>query len=165
MITNQKKIKPIGQRTASLNKVSASRVPPKNTFEQEIINKTKELSEDKIVQSLKPRNSLDDITRNLLIEESKTRNLESDEIQYLMNDEYYRNKKPSNTPKIKPFKNIAKEIRIDPTPASLTPQIHDPVAVEQKRRFDAVVREIEQEKLNNRTKGLAGLLGGEKAYV
>ena len=31
-----------------MNKVSDTQVPPKNTFEQQIINKTKELSEDKI---------------------------------------------------------------------------------------------------------------------
>ena len=47
-IFKNKKIKPIDARTASLNKVSDTQVPPKNTFEQQIINKTKELSEDKI---------------------------------------------------------------------------------------------------------------------
>ena len=45
---NKKNKKPIDARTASLNKVSDTQVPPKNTFEQQIINKTKELSEDKI---------------------------------------------------------------------------------------------------------------------
>ncbi len=45
---NNKNKKPIDARTASLNKVSDTQVPPKNTFEQQIINKTKELSEDKI---------------------------------------------------------------------------------------------------------------------
>ena len=44
---NNKNKKPIDARTASLNKVSDTQVPPKNTFEQQIINKTKELSEDK----------------------------------------------------------------------------------------------------------------------
>ena len=45
---NKKNKKPIDARTASLNKVSDTKVPPKNTLEQQIINKTKELSEDKI---------------------------------------------------------------------------------------------------------------------
>ena len=45
---NKKNKKPIDARTASLNKVSVTKVPPKNTLEQQIINKTKELSEDKI---------------------------------------------------------------------------------------------------------------------
>ena len=36
------------QRTASSKYVSDTQVPPKNKFEKEIINKTKELSEDKI---------------------------------------------------------------------------------------------------------------------
>ena len=45
---NNKNKKPIDARTASLNKVSDTKVPPKNTLEQQIINKTKELSEDKI---------------------------------------------------------------------------------------------------------------------
>ena len=36
---NKKNNKPIDARTASLNKVSDTQVPPKNTFEQQIINK------------------------------------------------------------------------------------------------------------------------------
>ena len=99
---------------------------PKNTLEKDIKNKTKELSEDKITtkqrsfnhQTLKPGGGLDDVARNMLIEESKARDLSSDEIQYLMTDEYYRNKKPSNAPKQKPFKKVVETtpVKIDPTP-------------------------------------------------
>lgn len=52
-------------------------------------------------QSLKPGNTFDDVTRNFLIEESKVRDLSSEEIQYLMTDEQYRNKKAPNPAKKK----------------------------------------------------------------
>ena len=42
------------QRTASSKYVSDTQVPPKNKFEKEIINKTKELSEDKITTKQRP---------------------------------------------------------------------------------------------------------------
>ena len=143
---------------------------PKNTLEKDIKNKTKELSEDKITtkqrsfnpQELKPGSGLDDVARNMLIEESKARDLNSEEIQYLMTDEYYRNKKPSNAPKQKPFKKVVETtpVKIDPTPIALTPpNFHDPVAAEQTRRFNELQREIADEKLKNQTQGLAGLLG------
>ena len=78
-------------------------------LEKEVIGKTKELSEDKITtkqrsfnpQELKPGSGLDDVARNMLIEESKARDLSSEEIQYLMTDEYYRNKKPTTPAKKK----------------------------------------------------------------
>ena len=78
-------------------------------LEKEVIGKTKELSEDKIItkqrsfnpQELKPGSGLDDVARNMLIEESKARDLSSEEIQYLMTDEYYRNKKPTTPAKKK----------------------------------------------------------------
>ena len=78
-------------------------------LEKEVIGKTKELSEDKITtkqrsfnpQTLKPGGGLDDVARNMLIEESKARDLSSEEIQYLMTDEYYRNKKPTTPAKKK----------------------------------------------------------------
>ena len=78
-------------------------------LEKEVVGKTKELSEDKITtkqrsfnpQELKPGSSLDDVARNMLIEESKARDLSSEEIQYLMTDEYYRNKKPTTPAKKK----------------------------------------------------------------
>ena len=78
-------------------------------LEKEVVGKTKELSEDKITtkqrsfnpQELKPGSGLDDVARNMLIEESKARDLSSEEIQYLMTDEYYRNKKPTTPAKKK----------------------------------------------------------------
>ena len=142
---------------------------PKNTLEKDIKNKTKELSEDKIItkkrpfnpQTLKPGSGLDDVARNMLIEESKARDLSSEEIQYLMTDEYYRNKKPTNAPKQKPFKKAVSTapVKIDPTPIALSPPvIYDPVAEEQTRRFNELQRQIAKEKLKNETQGLASLV-------
>jgi len=116
-----------------------------------------------------------DILRNMLIEEMKSRDLDSDEIRYLM-DTKDRSAVPTATPKqtafvknkvvAKPFKKIPKTLKFDPTPTVLTPtMIFDPLAEEQQRKFNNLLKEVEAEKTKNRTEGLAGLLGGKKAYV
>ena len=116
-----------------------------------------------------------DILRNMLIEEMKTRDLDSDEIRYLM-DTKDRSAVSKATPKqtafiknkvvAKPFKKIPKILKFDPTPTVLTPtMIFDPLAEEQQRKFNNLLKEVEAEKTKNRTEGLAGLLGGKKAYV
>jgi len=43
--------------------------------------------------------------------------------------------------------------------------IFDPLAEEQKQKFNNLLKEVEAEKTRNRTEGLAGLLGGKKTYV
>jgi len=116
-----------------------------------------------------------DILRNMLIEEMKTRDLDSDEIRYLM-DTKDRTELPKATPKQtafiqkkvapKPFKKVPKELKFDPTPTVPTPtMIFDPLAEEQQRKFNNLLKEVEAEKTRNRTEGLAGLLGGKKTYV
>ena len=116
-----------------------------------------------------------DILRNMLIEEMKTRDLDSDEIRYLM-DTKDRTELPKATSKQtafiqkkvapKPFKKVPKELKFDPTPTVPTPtMIFDPLAEEQQRKFNNLLKEVEAEKTKNRTEGLAGLLGGKKAYV
>jgi len=116
-----------------------------------------------------------DILRNMLIEEMKTRDLDSDEIRYLM-DTKDRTELPKATPKQtafiqkkvapKPFKKVPKELKFDPTPTVPTPtMIFDPLAEEQQRKFNNLLKEVEAEKTKNRTEGLAGLLGGKKTYV
>ena len=116
-----------------------------------------------------------DILRKMLIEEMKSRDLDSDEIRYLM-DTKDRTELPKATPKqtafiknkvgAKPFKKIPREIKFDPTPIVPMPTvIRDPLAEEQTRKFHALQREVEAEKAKNRTEGIAGLLGGNKAYV
>ena len=116
-----------------------------------------------------------DILRNMLIEDMKTRDLDSDEIRYLM-DTKDRSAVPKATPKqtalvknkvvAKPFKKIPREIKFDPTPIVPMPTvIRDPLAEEQTRKFHALQREVEAERIKNRTEGIAGLLGGKKAYV
>ena len=127
------------------------------------ITKLNSLKKEKFnPQTLKPGTTFDDVTRNFLIEESKVRNLESDEIQYLMNDEQYKNKKTVKTQTQKPFKKVVNTtpVKIDPTPIALRPpMIKDQVAEEQTQRFNNLLREVEQERLKTRSKGLAGLLG------
>ena len=116
-----------------------------------------------------------DILRNMLIEEMKTRDLDSDEIRYLM-DTKDRSAVAKATPKqtafiknkvvAKPFKKIPRELKFDPTPIVPMPTlIFDPLAEEQKQKFNNLLKEVEAEKTKNRTEGLAGLLGGKKAYV
>jgi len=116
-----------------------------------------------------------DILRNMLIEEMKSRDLDSDEIRYLM-DTKDRSAVPKATPKQtafiqkkvapKPFKKVPKELKFDPTPTVPTPtMIFDPLAEEQQRKFNNLLKEVEAEKTRNRTEGLAGLLGGKKTYV
>lgn len=116
-----------------------------------------------------------DILRNMLIEEMKTRDLDSDEIRYLM-DTKDRSTLPKATPKQtafiqkkvapKPFKKVPKELKFDPTPTVPTPtMIFDPLAEEQQQKFNNLLKEVEAEKTRNRTEGLAGLLGGKKTYV
>jgi len=116
-----------------------------------------------------------DILRNMLIEEMKTRDLDSDEIRYLM-DTKDRSTLPKATPKqtafiknkvvAKPFKKIPRNIKFDPTPTVPTPTlIFDPLAEEQQQKFNNLLKEVEAEKTKVRTQGLAGLLGGKKAYV
>ena len=116
-----------------------------------------------------------DILRNMLIEEMKTRDLDSDEIRYLM-DTKDRSTLPKATRKqtafiknkvvAKPFKKIPRNIKFDPTPTVPTPTlIFDPLAEEQQQKFNNLLKEVEAEKTKVRTQGLAGLLGGKKAYV
>ena len=116
-----------------------------------------------------------DILRNMLIEDMKSRDLDSDEIRYLM-DSKDRSAVPTATPKqtafvknkvvTKPLKKIPKTLKFDPTPTVLTPtMIFDPLAEEQQRKFNNLLKEVEAEKTKNRTEGLAGLLGEKKAYV
>ena len=116
-----------------------------------------------------------DILRNMLIEEMKSRDLDSDEIKYLMETKD-RKELPKATPKQtafiqkkvapKPFKKVPKELKFDPTPTVPTPtMIFDPLAEEQQQKFNNLLKEVEAEKTRNRTEGLAGLLGGKKTYV
>ena len=122
-----------------------------------------------------PKKAEPDLLRNMLIEEMKTRDLDSDEIRYLM-DTKDRSTLPKATPKQtafiqkkvapKPFKKITRNIKFDATPTVPTPTlIFDPLAEEQQRKFNNLLKEVEAEKTRNRTEGLAGLLGGKKAYV
>jgi hypothetical protein len=163
--------------------------PLKDKFENEVIAKTKELAEDKITtkqrpfnpQELKPGSSLDDVARNMLIEESKARDLSSEEIQYLMTDEYYRNKKPSKKPalpalKDRPVRKPAavppktKTIKVNPNSLGLdfsmpSPTYKpDPELEAAKRNIENMIQESKEEKIKNMNSGIGYLAGGIKAY-
>ena len=153
-----------------------TRKKPENNHVVDTLNKyedTPNIQQQVIKYS--PKKVEPDILRNMLIEEMKSRDLDSDEIRYLM-DTKDRTELPKATPKqtafiknkvgAKPFKKIPREIKFDPTPIVPMPTvIRDPLAEEQTRKFHALQREVEAEKAKNRTEGIAGLLGGNKAYV
>ena len=129
-------------------------------------------------QTLKPGNTFNDIGRNFLIEESKSRDLSSEEIQYLKNDEKLKNKPLEKTPnnvaqyflnkkpvvKKATVKKIIKPIK----PQKIDPVISDPYsAIEPKpvASIDPKLKELEQkflaaqeqsyqEKVKKNTKGL-----------
>jgi hypothetical protein len=114
-----------------------------------------------------PKKVEPDILRNMLIEEMKTRDLDSDEIKYLM-DTKDRKELPKATPKQTAFikKKIApkpltfKPIKFDPTPIVPMPTvIRDPLAEEQTRNFHALQREVKAEKIKKNTSGLMSFAG------
>ena len=128
-------------------------------------------------QTLKPGNTFDDIGRNFLIEESKSRDLSSEEFQYLKNDEQLKNKPLEKTPNkiAKNFKNKKPVVKstvkktIKPyEPQKIDPFISDPYsAIEPKpvAAIDPKLKELEQkflaaqeqsyqEKVKKNTQGL-----------
>jgi|MDTB01.2.fsa_nt_gb hypothetical protein len=116
-------------------------------------------------QTLKPGTTLDDVTRNFLIEESKVRNLESEEIQYLMTDEQYRDKKPA-APATKPaaIKPKPVQLEFDFAPLPQTTIKPDPKLDEASVGIQKLVDESNAEKFKNQNSGLGYLAGGSKAY-
>jgi len=130
-------------------------------------------------QTLKPGNTFNDIGRNFLIEESKSRDLSSEEFQYLKNDEQSKNKPVEKTPtniaqsftnKTKPvIKKTTVKKTIKPyEPQKIDPFISDPYsAIEPKpvasidpqlkeleERFLAAQEQSYQEKVKKNTQGL-----------
>jgi hypothetical protein len=116
-------------------------------------------------QTLKPGNTFNDIGRNFLIEESKSRDLSSEEVQYLKNDEKLKNKPSNKKPVVKP--TVKKTIK-PYEPQKIDPFISDPYsAIEPKpvasidpklkeleERFLAAQEQSYQEKVKKNTKGL-----------
>ena len=134
----------------------------------------------------KPCSSMDDIYRNLLIEEMKVRDLDEAEIKYMMDTKprnQLRTQKLSNTAqrilakqtkvntqvppknkKVKPFSKVnPKPLSINITPITFTPTPpkEDPQLKQLEEKFNKILLEDE----NNKTRGLAnltGLIKGEK---
>ena len=159
---------------------------PKLTVDELVKRQKPKLNENMIpAANKKPGSSMDDIYRNLLIEEMKVRDLDEAEIKYMM-DTKPRNglktQKISNTaqrilakqtkpntqvpPKNKkaaPFVKPTKPLNINISPISLAPEPTnvDPQLQELEKKFNKILEDDE----NNKTRGLAnltGLLKGEK---
>ena len=128
-------------------------------------------------QTLKPGNTFNDIGRNFLIEESKSRDLSSEEVQYLKNDEklknkplektpnnvaqYFTNKKPVVKPTVKKTIKPYEPQKIDPFISDPYSAIEpkpvasiDPKLKELEERFLAAQEQSYQEKVKKNTKGL-----------
>ena len=159
---------------------------PKLTVDELVKRQKPKLNENMIpAANKKPGASMDDIYRNLLIEEMKVRDLDEAEIKYMM-DTKPRNglktQKISNTaqrilakqtkpntqvpPKNKkaaPFVKPTKPLNINISPISLAPEPTnvDPQLQELENKFNKILEDDEK----NKTRGLAnltGLLKGEK---
>ena len=125
-----------------------------------------------------------DIVRNLLIEEMKTRDLDADEIRYMMETkprDNIKTQKISNTgqrilakpvkanTQVTPFKEnlnkanhrtkiLKQDLKIDPTPVVLPPKVEFKRS-EEDERFLKKLEEYEKEKQRIRSSGLGYLMG------
>ena len=175
---NKKNKKPIDARTASLNKVSDTKVPPKNTLEQQIINKTKELSEDKITTNANNTFDggpyiVDNETGEVVSEAELKRRFTYQDKPYpkqatkkQMDELTTRVKKYVDVHGSKPFKKkvTAPEVEIkipEFDPNLFKRPVRDPGADRLEKRYNEIVRQQEEEKRRNRISGIGGLLGGE----
>ena len=112
-----------------------------------------------------------DILRNFLIEEMKSRDLDADEIRYMMGTkprDNVKTQKISNTGQriltkpIKPntqVKPLKVDIKIDPSPIVLPPKV-EVKRSEEDERFLKRLEEYEKEKQRIKNGGLAYLMGG-----
>ena len=131
-----------------------------------------------------------DILRNLLIEEMKTRDLDSDEIRYLMETKdrsQIKKQKISNTeqqiltkettPKqvvklakdpeagVKKPKEVVTPLKlptVDMEKLNLINQVPDPEILKLEKRFNEIIKQKEEQDFKNKTTGLEGILGGTK---
>ena len=152
--------------------------PPKNIGEY-FQNKEKEKSDGG-----------PDILRNILIEEMKTRDLDSNEIKYLMDTKdrsQIKKQKISNTeqqiltkettPKqvaklakspeagVKKPKKVVAPLKlptVDMEQLNLVNQVPDPEILKLEKRFNEIIKQKEEQDFKNKTTGLAGILGGTK---
>ncbi len=152
---------------------------PKLTVDELVKRQKPKLTENMIpAANKKPGASMDDIYRNLLIEEMKVRDLDEDEIKYMMATKPrngLKTQKISNTgqrilakqtkrntqvppknKKVEPLNINISPIAMKPEPTTVDPQLQ-----ELENKFNKILEDDE----NNKTRGLAnltGLLKGEK---
>ena len=141
----------------------------------------KKLSESMITEADKKPSG--DILRNLLIEEMKSRDLDQDELRYMIQTKprpkvgatdaqvkYLKNNfdkmKDNNKPFIKKPKPAAVNIplpKIDFTPMPAPAAFAITMSPEDRameQRFNQIMEQDRKEKIRNQNSGLAGLLGG-----
>ena len=140
----------------------------------------KKLSESIITEADKKPSG--DMLRNLLIEEMKSRDLDQDELRYMIRTKpratypkaatdaqvkYLKNNfdkmKDNNKPFIKKPKPAAVDIplpKIDFTPIPTVASSMSPEDRAMEQRFNQMMEQDRKEKIRNQNSGLAGLLGG-----
>ena len=131
-----------------------------------------------------------DILRNILLEEMKSRDLDRDEIKYLMDTKdrsQIKKQKILNTeqqiltkettPKqvgklaknpeagVKKPKEVVAPLKlptVDMEKLNLINQVPDPEILKLEKRFNEIIKQKEEQDFKNKTTGLAGILGGTK---
>ena len=116
-----------------------------------------------------------DILRNILLEDMRTRDLDSDEIRYLMETKdrsQIKKQKISNTeqqiltkettpkPIVKKPKQVAAPLKmptVDMEKLNLINQAPDPEVLKLEQRFNEIIRQKEEQDFKNKTTGLAGI--------
>ena len=127
----------------------------KKRFENEVVNKAKELSEDKIITKQRPvypKEATPEQVGQLAERMERARQMNG-------GDGRYNKTKPKK-------KNPVISVPISNMPV---PYIPEPITrtaedIELEKNFNKMVRESEEKKISNQNSGLANLLGGSKAY-
>ena len=127
----------------------------KKRFENEVVNKAKELSEDKIITKQRPvypKEATPEQVGQLAERMERARQMNG-------GDGRYNKTKPKK-------KNPVISVPISNMPV---PYIPEPITrtaedIELEKNFNKMVKEHEEKKISNQNSGLANLLGGRKAY-
>ena len=133
----------------------------KKRFENEVVNKAKELSEDKIITKQRPvypKEATPEQVGQLAERMERARQMNGGDGRYN---------------KTKPIKQI-KQMKVDPVisdPVSGLPEsfVYEPIKrtpeeIELEKNFNKILKEHEEKKIINQNSGIANLMGGSKVY-
>jgi hypothetical protein len=127
----------------------------KKRFENEVVNKAKELSEDKIITKQRPvypKEATPEQVGQLAERMERARQINGGD------GRYNKTKPKKKNPVISvPISNM-------PVPYIPEPITRTPEDIKLEENFNKMVRESEEKKISNQNSGLANLLGGSKAY-